>query len=153
VEDAEILAALSTGGTTKEALDGLVALANERGGHDNITILALEMPDRPPAKKLLQPSRRLALSILIGAALLTTIALLAGLGWFLFRAGGPLGATLTPTAEPSITVPVLATQPAALTTPQLTLTLPPTTIATSTSPAPTQPLATYTPWPTNTLGP
>jgi len=153
VDDSEILAALSTGGAAKEALDGLVALANERGGHDNITILALEMPNRPAAKKLLQPSRRLALSILIGAALLTAIALLAGLGWFLFRAGGPLGATRTPTEAPSLTMPALATQPAAITTPRPTLAIPTSTIASSPSPAPSQPVATYTPWPTNTLGP
>ncbi len=153
VDDAEILAALSTDGAIKEALDGLVALANERGGHDNITILALEMPDRPAVKKLLQPSRRLAFFVLIGAMLLTIIALLAGLGWFLFRAGGPFGSTRTPTEPPSLTMPALATQPAAITTPRPTFAIPTSTLASSTSPAPTQPLATYTPWPTNTLGP
>jgi len=152
VEDTEILAALNSGSTTKEALNELVALANERGGHDNITLLALEMPDRPPAQNPLHPSRRLAMSLLAGTALLAIIVLLAALGWFLFRAGGPLGAARTPTAASSTTVPILATQPAGITPPRPTLTIHTTSVP-STSPAPTQPLATYTPWPTNTLGP
>jgi serine/threonine protein phosphatase PrpC len=153
VDDAEMLAALSTDSPTKEALNGLVALANERGGHDNITILALEMPAQPSAKKLPRPSRRLALALLIGAALLVALVLLAILGWYLLRAGGPLGATFTPTASSSLTAPARETQPALITTPQPTLALPTATRARSTTPAPTQPLATYTPWPTNTRGP
>jgi serine/threonine protein phosphatase PrpC len=153
VDDAEMLAALSTDSPTKEALNGLVALANERGGHDNITILALEMPAQPSAKKLPRPSRRLALALLIGAALLVALVLLAILGWYLLRAGGPLGATFTPTASSSLTAPARETQPALITTPQPTLALPTATRARSTTPAPTHPLATYTPWPTNTRGP
>jgi serine/threonine protein phosphatase PrpC len=152
VDDAEMLAALSTDSPTKEALNGLVALANERGGHDNITILTLEMPAQPPAKKLPRPSRRLVLSLVIGAALLAALVLLAILGWYLLRAGGPLGATITPSAPASLTAPALETQPALITTPQPTLALPTATRARSTTPSPTQLLATYTPWPTNTPG-
>jgi serine/threonine protein phosphatase PrpC len=155
VDDAEMLAALGTDGPIKGALNGLVALANERGGHDNITILALEMPAQPPVKKLLTPSRRLALILLSAAALLATLVLLAALGWYLLRTGGPLGATLTPTTSSSLTAPARETLPAALTTPKPTLASPTATPLppASLTPVPTQPLATYTPWPTNTLGP
>jgi protein phosphatase len=150
VEDTEILAALNPDRPVKEALHGLVTLANERGGHDNITILALEMPRQPPVKKLPGRSMPARSSILLIAVLLVAILLLTALGWYWLRTGGPLGATLTPTAPSSLTAPAFATQPAGITpaTPLLT-----TTPLPSSTPASTQPLATYTPWPTNTLGP
>ena len=153
VEDAEMLAAFSPGRSTKEALHGLVALANERGGHDNITILALEMPTRAPAKGLGAPVRRLALPLLVGAALLATLLLLAMLGWFLLRPGGALRATRTATAPASQTVPALEALPTGLSTPQPGATLPSATPLPPAVPTPVTPLPSYTPWPTNTAGP
>ena len=149
VEDTEILAALMKDCPTRDALNGLVALANERGGHDNITILAVEMPARPPAKILPGSSRQTTCSILLVTALLAALLLLTALGWYLLRTDGPLGANLTPAVPGSLEAPTVATPPPATTTHT------PATPLLTTSPAPsaTQPLATYTPWPTNTLGP
>lgn len=148
VEDAEILAALTTDCPTKDALNGLVALANARGGHDNITILGLEMPVAPSANQLPRRTRQPGSPILLAAALLAALLLLTALGWYLWHTDGPLGATLTPTL-PSLGAPAFATQPAAATT------HPPATPLLTQAPTPsaTRPLATYTPWPTNTTGP
>jgi serine/threonine protein phosphatase PrpC len=156
VEDAEILAALSAGKVNQETLDGLVALANERGGHDNITILALEMPPRPAVNALLHPSRRLGLSCLAGGSLAAAFLLLAaGLGWFLLRPGGRLGPTLTPEALPAITTPASEPQPAGIDPAQPGPASASATPSTPTSPVQpgTLPAATYTNWPTNTSGP
>jgi len=153
VEDAEMLAALSTGRSTKEALHGLVALANGRGGHDNITILSLEMPARAPAKVLGTPARRLALPLLLGTALLVVLVLLAMLGWYLLRPGGALRTTRTPTVTATQTAPALETLPAALSTPQPGAIIPTATPLPPASLTPGASLPTYTPWPTNTPGP
>ena len=153
VEDAEMLAAFRPDRSTKEALHGLVALANERGGHDNITILALEVPSRAPAKGPGAPTRRLVLPLLLGAALMATLVLLAMLGWFLLRPGGVLRATRTPTAPATQTAPALEALPTGLSTPQPGATLPSATPLPPTVPTPVTPLPSYTPWPTNTPGP
>ena len=148
VEDAELLTALSAGRPSKEALHALVELANQRGGHDNITILLLEMPDRPLEKKLPGSSRRARLFIILVAAILVALLLLTALGWSRLRTGGPLGATQTPSAPASLTLPIGETQPAALPATPPATSLP--TRAPLPSSTPTHPLATHTSWPTNT---
>ena len=152
VEDDEILAALKAGQTSEEALYGLVELANQRGGHDNITILCLEMPPGA-ARDLLQPLKRAGVPCLVAGGLVLVVLLLAaGMGWYLWRGGGPLGATRTPAALPAITVPARATLPVGVVP-----TLRPTQVEASETPVPADspalPLATYTAWPTNTRGP
>jgi protein phosphatase len=39
VDDQQIAAILDASGCSQEAVDGLVAMANERGGSDNITVI------------------------------------------------------------------------------------------------------------------
>lgn len=154
VEDSEILATFSSEKATKTALEELVALANERGGHDNITILMLEMPSHLPAENLPRRTRRMRSSVLLAVVLLAFLLLLSGLGWYLLRSGGPLGATFTPTpiTSPALTTPAGETQPAVFNTAQ-SAPLDVTTTPPSSTQAATQPVATYTAWPTNTLGP
>jgi protein phosphatase len=165
----------------QKALQILTEMANQRGGHDNITIVALQYPTtmlettptvpRPQARR----APRLALSwtscltVLIGAVLLT--AVLAG--GYLFLTGASLlgdDPTATPTISPTLTVtsrtPTATRRATASTTPAPTgsiwVTVTPNGASTS---APTgastpgtgtgtvSPPATITPWRTNTPGP
>lgn len=156
VEDAEILAALSADNGSEEALNGLVDLANARGGHDNITILALDMPPKPIQSRL-HLSRRRVLSCLVGGAILLAVLLLAaGISWILLRDGGLLGSTSTPQAQPTSLAPTAGTPmiPAeASATPLPPASPTPSLPASATLATATQPAATYTPWPTHTRGP
>ncbi|MFN2195090.1 MAG: PP2C family protein-serine/threonine phosphatase [Anaerolineales bacterium] len=85
VQDEEIYAALQRD-PLETALSGLVDLANQRGGHDNITIAALRMPPEPrgaskrPARKPRWPW--VVLILLLGAALCLAAAFSA---YFLFQ--------------------------------------------------------------------
>ncbi len=46
--DDEILRLITTRNSLKSAAEDLVARANERGGHDNITVILIGVPKRPP---------------------------------------------------------------------------------------------------------
>jgi hypothetical protein len=91
VGDAEILAAFQAH-SLPDALASLVEQANKNGGHDNITILALKVPDggeTPPgivveqrAKSVIPPS---LLPWLIGGATLLGILLLLVLAVLFLR--------------------------------------------------------------------
>ncbi len=153
VEDSEIQGALVSL-PREEALSRMVALANERGGHDNITILVMQVPEAAPKtagtrslpKKQERPKRPRKRTVLftlgIGALLTLLVVLVAGLAWYMSR---PTPPTPTPTAP--ATLPALWTALPEAPTPEPSRTLPPT----STRPAaPTAPPATYTAWPTNT---
>jgi hypothetical protein len=137
----EILEMVRLKSNMKEATRALVDLANERGGHDNITVILISVPvDFKPG-----PSKKGAgwLPWLFGA--LAGILLLAVLGSFIFfglmRRTGPV----TPTA------PVTATSAALTVTPLAspTFTLSPTQTAAPDVVATIGP--TLTPWPTNTV--
>ncbi|MDX1600899.1 MAG: PP2C family serine/threonine-protein phosphatase [Anaerolineales bacterium] len=83
VKDEEIAAELRQGPPEKSA-DRLVSLARERGGHDNITVVALEVPsgfrDRLPKKGCLRRSLLfISLAVLVG--LLLALAAVYWLGW------------------------------------------------------------------------
>ena len=159
VEDDEILAALQVNGR-EQALASMIDLANTRGGHDNITIVSLEMPasettwkshplpDQSQIAKKTSPSglarHRTVLSCMIITAMTAAALLLAaGLIWYLTR---PTPTLPTPT-QPAITW----TAP----TPLPTFTPPPSaTLAPSSTSTPRAvPSRTYTPWPTNTITP
>jgi protein phosphatase len=139
-----------------EALHGLVELSNSRGGHDNITIIGIKIPQAAVMAKKPRNRRRLIgillLVIFIGAFLF--------IAWF-FR--GSLFGERNPTATFQITVPaeqILPTAAATVLPPTaIEQTQPSTDIASPSpisSPSPdleTPDQATYTPWPTSTIAP
>jgi protein phosphatase len=138
----EILEVIRTRSGLREASRALVDLANDRGGHDNITVVLIGVPaDYKPmsAKKkddlgwlpwLLGAVVGLFLFVILGSLL--TLSLL--------RRSGTV--TATPTVSSTLTALVSETPlPSSSSTPEPTLTAQPT---------PTQPTATLTPWPTNT---
>jgi serine/threonine protein phosphatase PrpC len=168
VEESEILAALKPGNERETALQGLISLANQRGGHDNITILTLEAPlrmtdslavTRAGIQVSTQPTRRLSLPYLLaGGVGMVALLLIAGLGWFFFRPGGLLGPTFTPTVPPALTQPAALTLPAVAGAPVPTASIPSATAIPPTST--TIPVfgqtdqssalaATHTPWQRN----
>jgi protein phosphatase len=126
-----------------DALSALVDEANERGGHDNITILALQIPTAKEipeiANQLDQKSRPAILTwitcLVIGLLSLGILLLGAASFWFFNRA--ELTATSTIIPETAL--------------PAITLTIVPTEINPSDTPVPSQTplLPTLTPWPTN----
>ncbi len=134
VSDAEIRDVI-LGNPLQQAPDLLIELANQRGGHDNTTVVLLQTP----LKKTKGLRRRWVLGCLaiLAAVSVLAAALLLGLRWWGTRVNQP-----EPT--PSISV----TLPASTQTPLLTATLTPTPTEAIT---PLQP--SITPWPTDTLSP
>jgi len=139
----EILEMVRLRPSIKEATRALVDLANERGGHDNITVILISVPAdfKPEARK----KDAGWLPWLFGglAGILVLAALASFIAFGLLRRTG----TVTPTAA------ILSTSTA------LTATLPPsptfTRIPTQTTAPDVVPTVgpTLTPWPTNTITP
>jgi protein phosphatase len=165
VSSAEILGLL-TSQEQQAALNEMTALANQRGGHDNITIVALQVPLAAPASTLAEtipvaaaagvaagPRRSksyLWLTCLFGAVLLVALlAILIGAIFFMTRRSEPPAPTPT-SAVVSSTSPAQAVPTTPLTEPAT---------ATQQAPLPTAspdetensalPTATLTPWPTS----
>ncbi len=136
VDDNEILSTLQLY-DLQTGVGKLVDLANARGGHDNITIVALHMPG--PTVSIEQPRRKRGWLIAL-VALFALVIVLAGLALFAWGLRQP---PPTATAAPPTPLPVIVetSAPAASLTPSPTLPPPPTF---------TPGGATYTPWPTST---
>jgi protein phosphatase len=146
IQPAEILEIVSKLGR-EEGARALVELANQRAGHDNITLVMLEMPLAAASKQPRAPQRLLLVQskippkILIGCiavvVLLTLIASLAigGTFWFLNQGTQELS---TPSATAAASEAPLPTRPFFAT---------PSTAPDQPSTVP--PGATLTPWPTN----
>jgi len=141
VEDEEILAEFQKH-TLSEALSSLVELANQRGGHDNITILALKVPspDETPETIIEHqiPASQKALpwltcAIISIVAVLIILLVVTGI-WFFNRPE----VTSTPSQIPTTDIPAT-----------LTLTLEEIQATETLSPSETPPQATITPWATN----
>lgn len=145
VDDDEIAMALYSQ-PVEEAAEFLIKLANSRGGHDNITLVIVQVPHRVVAKRR-SPVRWLLAGILIIIA--TGILTSLWLNGAFDRLGG-VPPEATPTVQVTVQLPgSLATQTGAPAFP--TSTFPPLPTVAVTTPPP--PPATLTPWPTNTQQP
>lgn len=150
VDDAEILAAFQND-TLEEAGQKLVDLANQRGGHDNITLVAMQVPDtrsKPaprPARVLPAGASRSFATGCLGVILFAIlVGALAG-GWLLLNdrtrptatPDPALLATFTSSPEPTLTPTITRTHPATATpvAPQPTATL--TSVPTASGLSPT----------------
>jgi serine/threonine protein phosphatase PrpC len=143
-----------------EALNGLVDLANGRGGHDNITVIALQVPKNFPTHKLLHeaptvpvaaasPKKQIvSLNTLVFSCLGLSILLLIGLlianafGWQALWGGPDPTSTQVETQVPTQTVITIE-----IIEPSTTFALSPLATPTSLS---VQVQPTYTAWPTST---
>ncbi len=149
----------------EEAGQRLIDLANERGGHDNITLIGIHIPPILEETQRIvtaapRARRSMARSLAWGCLGVVVLGVLAGgfLGGYFLRY---LPATPTPRVTLTLTIPVQATLPArpSGTLPTVTITLPPihspTPMRTQTLPGATatstpELLPSVTPWPKNT---
>jgi len=141
----EILEVVRSKPNLKEASRALVDLANDRGGHDNITVILIGVPAEFKSKT--EPKNKEVdwfLWMIGGIIGLFFIIVASFLTFNLIRRNGTVTAT-----------PVVSSSPSMLITetplPQFT----PTTVPTETA-APDvilEPTFTLTPWPTNTIAP
>lgn len=124
----------------------LINMANSRGGHDNITLVLMEMPPVPRVKVGGLRKRRWLIGCVAVLAILSVVitAVFFGLRWW----GGTLDALET--AQPALTAPLQVETPETMFTQTLSPTDSPSTEATVSMGAP-QP--SITPWPTHTLAP
>jgi serine/threonine protein phosphatase PrpC len=148
----------------EKGLQILVDMANQRGGHDNITIIALQVPQRKPVEAVPVPSRQRNTTACVGFSVLALVVvfLLGGLYWALNLSGQrntPPGTQ--PLQDPLATEILLLPPQTSASATYSTETLPPTLTAIPLltqqrpliSPSPTLQRATLTPWPTNTTTP
>ena len=169
VEHSEILAAFENQ-TPQAAVDALTTLARQRGGFDNITMVALQMPEASNAgsgaagRRSVSGRTALLLAAVAALGVLVAVLAMAIVGYFYFF--NPFNKPPTPTATaigtPAATitpVPPSATLIAATLIADTPTILPPTATLTV---APTRPSATltatlaptlFTPTPTGTRGP
>lgn len=149
VDKEEIKTALRSYSREK-ALQVLTQMANQRGGHDNITIVVLEVPARGDNTQISQVHHRswrrplYALGLFVFVLLLLLVLFLAVSG-LIFYFSKP---SLTPTPT-SIQLPTLTALPVFATLTELPPTLLPPS-ETSAPPEATAAPATLTPWPTHT---
>jgi protein phosphatase len=163
VNDQEILAAL-LGEDLDGGLERLVNQANARGGHDNITMVALRMPVTEPLAQTVPiavaaPSRRFRLgATCLATGLLLAAALFVLGGLFYFNNRPKPTPTFAATSNPAIQSTLF---------PQVSQTTTSGTALSPSSPASPSPTifrpqggtraapsaATLTPWPTNTKRP
>jgi serine/threonine protein phosphatase PrpC len=143
------------------AISELIEMANQRGGHDNITVVALRMPTKvqektEPAPAPLKRRRSFTLTCVIVGAILGVLLVLLGAAFIYFRQ------LPTPTPQPVASSTTLPSLPALIPTeagfPTETSSLfaaTPTSTLAPTTPTPsiTPVEATLTPWHTNTIQP
>lgn len=154
VSDEEILAALESQ-PARPAAESLINLANQRGGHDNITLLVIEVPHGSLPRPQSASRRRWWLWGCLGLLIVALLGGLLGGGalWLLNRVEP------SPTAAPALTQPPPSPPPALLPTvgqmpsPTLPAVLIPGEAATPAAPSNPAEGPTPTPWPTYTPWP
>ncbi len=127
----EILEIVRSAKNLESAAKELIDTANQRGGHDNITVVLLAVPQRGKEQKTDIP-----LGWIIGGvvALLFVISLIIGFIWYMVQP--PVTPTPTLDTAPMIVSTEIFETP---------------TFAAPSTPTPTPTVGpTYTPWPTNT---
>ncbi len=153
VAESEIVEKLQDNGM-EPAIQSLVELANNRGGHDNITIVVLKVPEQREEvslkEKMTSPSR-IKLSWQIYFAISIFILVLAALSTVLYLYISRTTVKPTPTATPTVSI-TETLQSIPMLTPEATEELQPTTTPTIFLTETAIP-DTYTPWPTNTNTP
>jgi serine/threonine protein phosphatase PrpC len=151
VEDREILNRLQ-GKDLEGALQQLINLANSRGGHDNITIVALRVPPkikteeaRPPQEDLKKATKKkISWPIYVGIGVFALALIALGVVLIVY-----LSAPVVTPQPTETVVSVLETIQATVTPTEF-----PTPTATNTPvPSETPILETFTPWPSDTLEP
>lgn len=141
-----------------EILDQLIKLANSRGGHDNITIIGIEVPD----ERLVLPAPRKRSRLILALAIISVLAIALLAGWYYWRyfwgvdaiTGTPTSASTSGLSTPLLTQsPVTPTLLPPTSTPELTPIISPSPETSLLPTAETAVPATYTPWPTSTSSP
>jgi serine/threonine protein phosphatase PrpC len=160
VSDAEILTILSKD-HGENAIDDLIALANEHGGHDNITVIVMRVPEKGLEHVIKgKPQRSLLTWGLAAAAVLLSVLI------FIIGSYYWLQSRDDTTSLPTQSMVIEATSirddqqmfsPTDVVQPRMTSTVDTATTYTITPPTPTSefttPELTYTPWPTSTQVP
>ena len=158
VDDDDIKQAFATQ-PQNQAIEALIELANRRGGHDNITLISLQVPSGEdatvaPAK---QSSRLSLKAFTLAGGLVLVVLVLVGLTVYGYLNSGVVQekkVTVSPTVTQSQAVTplesLLETESPIETAPNETLQ---PTLPSTGSPVGENPATTLTPWPTNTLFP
>ena len=113
VDDADILATFQKNQKLQDTVDALTLMARKNGGTDNITIIALQVPDyntKPNATSSRTASRAIALAGL-GIFGLLTLAAAAALVYYLFFGSPVTPPTPTPTTTHGLTITFIPPTP------------------------------------------
>jgi protein phosphatase len=123
VSDAEILAILQRT-PLSHATEALTALANQRGGHDNITIITAQVKGEPKEKRRFNLLQQIPLLIVFGL-------LVAGLiTFYIICWVQQLGEQVVPTATPTVSLLLEATELPTVPSPTFASTLTPVMVGT-----------------------
>jgi serine/threonine protein phosphatase PrpC len=160
VNNTEVLSILKST-HIETAPDKLIELANRRGGHDNITVVVLEVQDTDlhkgdPALPRRGNQSKLLACAGIGAIFLAGLVLMGSLFTLYQRwITKPITVSATPSAVATLgAIPTISERSSGTQTPQASRSdTPPPGLLLPGSGTPSAPNPTLTPWPTNTQGP